>query len=255
MTIKKPFHRLYRSIVKGENSGYSNWAYIIDKEYAVAPEHYVRAFLLIQKDIKTLFEYIEPSDVNLKTYSYKIHSLLIRTCIELEANFKAILRENIYTKKPEKDWNICDYVKVNGSHHLDEYKVKIPVWNGQCSEFQPFKDWKTKDGILAWYKIYNETKHNRVSKFCEANFEQLLNTIAGLFILLSSQFCTEDFQPGSVSLSVGGYSYYSGEFGIGDFFEVQFPTNWIDDEKYEFDWSKLKEENDRFQKYNYDEII
>ena len=52
MSINKPFHRNYRPVKDGFNSGYSDWAYIIDKEYAKNPEHYVRAFLMIQKDIK-----------------------------------------------------------------------------------------------------------------------------------------------------------------------------------------------------------
>lgn len=70
MSFPKPFHRNYREIVAGPNSGYSSWGYIIDQEYAESPEHYVRAFLLLQKDIQTLFEYVEPSDQNLETYSF-----------------------------------------------------------------------------------------------------------------------------------------------------------------------------------------
>ena len=95
MSQPKPFHRNYRAFVQGPNSGYNQWAYIIDRDYAESPEHYVRAFLLLQKDLQTLFEYVEPSDQNLKTYSFRIHELFMRSCIELEANFKAILKENI----------------------------------------------------------------------------------------------------------------------------------------------------------------
>ena len=153
MSIDKPYHRNYRTIIEGQNSGFSGWAYTIDKKYASNPEHYTRPFTIIQDDLKNLFEFIEPSDINLQTYSYRIHELLIRTCIEVEANFKAILQENIYTPKyksgknkgklrPENKWNIDDYKKVNKTHHLDSYSIIVPIWDGQKKEFRPFEEWK-----------------------------------------------------------------------------------------------------------------
>jgi hypothetical protein len=102
MSITKPYNRIVRSLVERPNSGYSSWAYVVDPDYAISPEHYARGFLLIQNDLHKLFEYIEPSDVNQKTYSFRIHELLMRTCIEIEANFKGILQEIIYNPKNEK---------------------------------------------------------------------------------------------------------------------------------------------------------
>ena len=97
MSFAKPFHRNYRGIKAGPQSGYSGWAYIEDREYAKNPEHYVRAFALIQSDLQSIFEYLEPSDECRAAYSYRIHALFMRTCIEVEANFKAILEENTFT--------------------------------------------------------------------------------------------------------------------------------------------------------------
>ena len=73
MSFDKPFHRNFRPVKKGHNSGYSDWAYIVDRHYSDHPEHYTRAFAILQKDIIGLFEYIEPSDINLVTYSFRIH--------------------------------------------------------------------------------------------------------------------------------------------------------------------------------------
>ncbi|AXE96107.1 hypothetical protein CUJ90_28190 [Paraburkholderia terricola] len=68
--------------------------YLLHPKYATDPRHYVRAFLLLQEDILDLFSYVEPSDVNLNTYSHRIQQLLIRACIEVEANFTAIFLDN-----------------------------------------------------------------------------------------------------------------------------------------------------------------
>ena len=196
MSQSKPFHRNYRGFVTSANSGYSGCAYIVDRSYSESPEHYVRAFLLIQSDLQRLFEFVEPSDTNLSAYSYRIHELFMRTCIEIEANFKAILKENIFNPtdkngdpRPEKRWNIHDYRKVNKTHHLSAYKVHIPIWEGTSSVYEPFKQWSSSKD-LSWYQAYNKSKHDRRFEFKEANLENLLNSVAGLLVLLSSQFGT-----------------------------------------------------------------
>ncbi|MBC8394738.1 MAG: hypothetical protein ISS57_08750 [Anaerolineales bacterium] len=260
MSHSKPFHRNYRGFVDCPNSGYSQWAYIVDRSYADSPEHYIRAFIIIQSDLQRLFEFIEPSDQNLIVYSYRIHELFMRTCMEVEANFKAILRENIYNPidkkgkvRPEKRWNIHDYRKVNSTHHLSAYKVYVPIWDGESSIFEPFKQWADSTE-LSWYQAYNKSKHDRRNEFKEANLENLLSSFAGLLVLLSSQFRTEDFSPGSSSISGNTDSYYFTKPALGGYFHIEFPNDWDDSEQYEFNWSELKNESDRFQKINYDSL-
>lgn len=232
-------------------------AYIIDKEYAKSPEHFVRAFLLIQDDLKRLFEYVEPSDDSKATYSYRIHELLMRTCIEIEANFKAILNENIYI--PQKDrfnndiYNIGVYKKINVTHHLSSYQVSLPIWNGASKIFEPFKNWSV-GGSLSWYQAYNESKHNRQELFKKANLENLLNAVTALLILLSSQFCDEDFSPASRTLGVSGYDYHEMSPALGDYFRISFPSDWTDAEAYEFDWAALKNAADRFDQIDFNAI-
>ena len=258
--VLKPYHRNVRGILGGLNAGYSKWAYIVDRAYANSPEHYVRAFLLLQSDLKKLFEFIEPGDANLSTYSYRIHELLMRTCIEVEANFKAILKENIFspTKKDgsprlEKDWNIHDYKKVNTTHHLTSYKVFLPIWSGVKSCFEPFKPWAGA-AELGWYQAYNSSKHDRQNEFQKANFENLLNAVAGLLVLLSSQFGTQEFSTDNTTLAINTDSYYSTSPALGGFFHIEFPSDWQDAEKYDFNWATLKTQADRFQKIDYNAI-
>lgn len=255
MGINKPFHRNYRGMVQGPNSGHSDGAYISDPKYANSPQHYIRAFLLIQSDLQKLFEYIEPSDEGLKAFSYRIHELFMRTCIEIEANFKAILRENKYT--PEKDkykhsiYNMNIYKKINVTHHLAAYQVSLPIWNGERKPFAPFQRW-SEDKSLPWYSAYNASKHDRQDKFKKANLENLLEAVAGLLILLSSQFRRNDFSPTLPRLLISPGDPNGFNEAIGQFFEIKFPDNWKDEEKYEFNWSVLKNEEHRFDKYNYD---
>lgn len=260
MSFDKPFHRNYRPVIEGHNSGYSNWAYIVDQSYSTNPEYYTRAFSIIQEDVNKLFEYVEPSDVNSATYSFRIHELLIRICIEVEANFKAILRENIFDPKDkdgksrcEKNWNINDFKIVNKTHHLDDYSIQLPFWKGKFNERKPFEAWKT-DLPLSWYQAYNQSKHDRVHNFEKANFANLIDAYSGLCVILSSQFGTEDFKPGGKSLGANTDCYFGGGFGFGNLI-IDWPDDWKDEEMYEFDWSKLKTETERFAKIDYNNLV
>lgn len=247
MALIKPYHRIYRPMAEGK----SEWGYLDDQEYAISPDHYTRAFLIIQKEILELFEYIEPADLNLKTFSFKIYQLFLRTATEIEANFKAILRENKFSKG-HKDLNIRAYKKINKSHHLDAYSAEFPIWSGEKKLFMPFRDWETEEK-LDWYSAYNLCKHDRVNNLHLANFENLLNAYCGLFILLTAQFGRNSYDPGTVVLALGAEdNYYKGEFGIGDYLMIHYPQNWNDDEYYDFDWSQLKGQDDRFDKFDYD---
>ena len=248
MAIKKPYHRLYRPMIEGRYGG----DYQHDYNFAKDPTHYTRSFFMIQEDIKKLFRYIEPADQNLQTYSLEIYQLLLRTATEIEANFKAILRENEYNKS--QNLNIHDYKKINHSHHLDAYSAEFPIWTGEKRIYSPFKPWRTKDS-LNWYMAYNQCKHDRIKNLHFANFENLLNAYCGLFILLCSQFGSCSYEPGPVLLCLGQDSnYYHGDFGLGDYLIIHYPTDWAQDDYYDFDWNELKNTEKRFSKFDYNII-
>lgn len=224
---------------------------MVHPKFAQSPEHYVRAFLILLKDLQELFDYIEPADKNLACYSYRIHALLLRACVEVEANCKAILRENGYSRSG--DWNMGDYKKIEKTHLLSAYEVKVPNWNGTRATRSPFSGWASKGGALPWYQAYNTTKHDRHSQFDEATFEHLIDACCGLLVLLSAQFETNDFSPGNTHLALEG-SGDGMESGIGGYFRVRFPTNWPNDLRYDFDWQKLKSEPDPFRTIDYTKI-
>ena len=244
-------------MLDGSYSSNGNWMYLIHKDFAQDPQHYIRAFMIIQKDLINLFEYIEPCDQNLETISFRTHELLMRVCIELEANFTAILRENIFSKTG--NLNISDYKVINKTHRLSSYKVSLPIWKGDRKVRSPFKDWEN-DASLKWYQAYNKAKHDRHENFDKATFDNLLDAVGGLIILLSSQFNTEDYSPNEKSLSIGAdYSYDSDdgmETGIGGYFRVLFPTDWPEEDRYLFDWShELINQPNAIDQINYDILL
>ena len=245
MPIKYPYKRTCRQFVDGTYNDSGKWHYIHDKNFAESPEHYVRAFDLIQKDLLHLFNYIEPSDKNLETYSFRIYELFFRTCVEIEANFKAILRENDYGKREDR-LNISDYKRVNLTHRLSSYSVFIPYWKGNHDNIRPFEcfplredDIKSSKSTPAWYCAFTKVKHNRLQYFEEANLLNLVGSVCALVALLSSQFCREDFSPGNTLVSCGGPNDGM-ESAIGGYFRVKFPNDWPEEERYDFEYDSVQ---------------
>ncbi len=256
MPVIRPYRRTCRQFVDGSYADSGNSGYITHPKFAQEPGHYIRAFLLLIKDLQEVFDYIEPADENLGCFSYRIHALLLRACVEVEANCKAILKENGYIKKSKKgndlDLKMEDYKKINTTHRLSSYQVKIPYWRGSQDILSPFSAWSTGD-LLPWYVAYNKTKHDRQVVFQDANFGHLLNACCGVLVMLSAQFEREDFSPGDSVLSFGGPDDGM-ESGIGGYFRVKFPNDWPPGLRYDFDWQKLRAEIDPFQNIDYSKI-
>jgi hypothetical protein len=247
MGVPKPFKRTIRQFADGKYAEGGRWRYIRHPGFAQDPEHYVRAFGVIQKDLLELFDFVEPSDLNLQCYSYRIHELFMRTCIEIEANFKAILTENGYTRSG--DWNMSDYKKCEASHLLSSYEIKLPVWQGTQHTHRPYASWAS-GGTLSWYQDYNAAKHSRHGNFWKANLSNLLESLAALVSLLSAQFWTEDFSPSSGYLALQS-SWDGLDEAIGGYFRVRFPQNFPASERYDFDWGALETTSEPIQRFSY----
>jgi hypothetical protein len=241
MSVTRPYRRTCRQFADGSYTEGGRAGYIRHARYAQDAEHYVRAFLLIQQDLHRLFEFIEPADRNLPTYSFRTHELLLRTCVEVEANCKAILTENGYGGSANLSMN--DYRRIDATHRLSRYEVILPVWTGTKGRRRPFAAW-SGSSALAWYRAYNESKHDRHSAFEEATFDAVVDAICGLVVIVAAQFHCDDFAPYGIMVTPIGPA--DGDVAIGNYFRVVFPKDWPADLRYDFDWQSLQAEADPF---------
>ena len=216
MSISKPYIRTSRQLIDGSYANSGNGHYVVHPKFAKDPEHYVRAYLLLQKDLEQLFDYVEPSDQNLACYSYRIHELLLRACVEVEANCKAILIENGYARK-SKDLDMDDYRKLETSHRLSEFKVRFPAWSGLAGARTPFSAWAA-GGSLRWYQAYNATKHDRHTAFRSATFEHMIDAVCACAAILAAQFRDVDFSSPASYLVTDAAD--GSEGSIGEYFRI-----------------------------------
>lgn len=255
MPIDRPYYRTCRQFVDGSYTEGGRWMYALHPAFAQLPGQYIRAFQVIQKDLEELFDYIEPADTNLSCYSYRVHEVLLRACVEVEANCKAILLENGYSRSG--DLRMEDYQKLELSHRLSSYEVRVPNWHGSRALWRPFEPWRhvptkgpASSRTLPWYAAYNSAKHDRRGAFERATFENMLGAVTGLVAILSAQFHTHDFSPAGWGLGGGGPEDGM-EAAIGGMFRVKFPDDWPIEDRYQFSWQALEAEADPFRKLQF----
>ncbi|MEM6886810.1 MAG: hypothetical protein AAF636_01585 [Pseudomonadota bacterium] len=232
--LQKIFPRTIRPDADGRFSA----PYVDHPLFCANRMNYIRAARIIAKDFERLFDFIEPSDANLKTYSFEVLGLFSRTCFEVEANLKGILLDNKYHKdgKPLNagDLNMKHYRKVEHSHLLSKYLVLFPRWSDGSGEFRPFKAWGAEvNEKLDWYQSYNHVKHDRQNCFSDANLENLCHSFAALIVLLSSQFWCEDPHAEFV-LALGQSPALDGYFSsLVDGYYFQFDHEFDESDRYE----------------------
>lgn len=249
MSISKPYYHIWRPVHDYDISCIlekrDNTEYLYDKRY-VNPEEFrslANAARLQTTDLNKLFMYIEPTEANLSVYSQKIFELFVRASIEFEANCKVILKANQYHNSG--NWNINDYNKINDATKLSDYIVHF----NECAipDIRPFKEWQSQNP-LSWYQDYNSVKHNRSEFFSKANLSNLFKAVAGLYCILHAQF---GHRIASYISNNGMASICSDESIIeNDFVVIQTPL-FTDEERYEFDWATLKENDCAFDFYSF----
>lgn len=159
------------------------------------------AYSAITRDLVTLCEYIDPSDANKSTYSHRTYELFLRTCTELENLWKYILRDKQHPVK-ERDWDIFQYREIENQYGvtLSNKEVAFVYWKPDPYQnyAKPFDGWHTAQkgqSPLAWYKAYNEVKHDREMNFGKASLENVILSISALHVNLLAVFGTDVFTP------------------------------------------------------------
>ncbi len=236
MPLLLPYKRITRPFYLSDNScpyvrqGEEIYtSYFLHHEYAPDRANAIRAYHTIESDLIRLFEYVEPHDDNLRTYSTRLYELLLRAATEFESNCKAILQANGYNKKSRCD--ISDYKKIDSASRLSEYKVKLSFWSMSPKIVSPFSAW-TDDTKLSWYANYNAVKHNRNTEFKHASLENVVDSVAALFVILFSQFNIQIFSPHQI---VSSRDEFDGSISHhNSIFSIQELKTWSREECYEF---------------------
>lgn len=252
MAQSKPFHNVTRQLVDGSYRNSGNGNYVRHPRFTRDGQNYLRSFMLIQEDLFEIFEYLEPTQRNLKSYSLRNFSILLRICTELEANFKEILTVNTYHPKDWSKLTMRDYRKIEVSHFLSKYDAKLPKLQSSLASRKPFEAWAS-GGSLAWYQDYNVVKHDRTKFLHLASLDNVISAYLGLAIIIAAQFnCydwdTVDYIVSSTGDIDGFEPLMSGASPLVKFPEIP------EEDRYDFYWPLLASQKRPFARFNYDSV-
>ncbi|CAH0356985.1 hypothetical protein SPH9361_04634 [Sphingobium sp. CECT 9361] len=139
---------------------------------------------LLARRLSEIFQTIHPTARNMQAYGNDIRNLLILAAMEVEAQWKGILRAN--GKTGEKT---SDYVALLPAMKLDQYRVTLPEFPW-LTAVAPFRTWDAgaPSKSLEWYNAYNATKHDREVAFGEATLERAIAAVCANVVLLAAQY-------------------------------------------------------------------
>ena len=130
----------------------------------------------------------------------------------------------------------------------------MPSWEGEMNSITLFSAFSSENETERfspeWYKIYNTTKHDRKHEFKEAKFRHMIDAIAGLVVILSSQFYTNDFSYTNTRIVLENKPNDKSESAIGEYFRIIFP-DFEKSEQYDISNEDIINNNFSFQKYPY----
>ncbi len=136
-------------------------------------------FLALESDLADISRFIEFSPANFKTFSIELSHLLLSTASEIDVVAKQLC--NIVAPSRQAE-NIQQYREILNSTYSEmaNLSVFLPRYNLQIT---PWHEW-TNEATPQWWSDHNKVKHDRAENFDKANLENVLNALAGLFILL-----------------------------------------------------------------------
>lgn len=258
MGLPNPYYRIIRP--KADPIGY-----VIDKRYAADRWQLSRAYVNIERDLRKIFDYIEPDEDNKGVFSYELYSLLLRACTEVELNCKLIMLAK-GAKPKGKHFTMEDYKKIELSSLLSKYTATFQNWRHRKSEtdpieyeekvLRPFSSFATSIAKESdWYEAYNLVKHNREENLQKANLENCMNAVAGILILLYSQFGSQCI----ATYNEVGKMYFCEEGAYDNLltadviFTIKAPeeSDWPSNEIYVFDWNNIKNSSEPFKQFQF----
>ena len=186
--------RYYRRIWRGwfKVDGFDSYNPIRPSAYGQQYTRSIVASSSLFDYLVDIFRHVEPDQENLGAFGHKIRELLILTCTEIEAGWRAVLDNNV--REPKSSYTTRDYVRVKEPLRLEEWSVSLKDYPN-LQAFRPFEGWRedcpTKS--LGWYDAYNDVKHHRDAKFAKASLRNLLSAMAALHVVQAAQWGPETY--------------------------------------------------------------
>ena len=140
---------------------------------------YWEYFLSIEADLEKCARYVDFSEQNYTTNSVEFARIIMTSAAEIDTVAKELCK--LISSNSNAN-NICGYAQNIISQHPEIVNIEISIANYGLS-VKPWLDW-SENNSPAWWKEYNDIKHNRTTHFEKANLLNAISAVAGLLSML-----------------------------------------------------------------------
>ena len=165
-----------------EESGQENLAIYLWGEEIMEYPHW-QYFIVLDSDLDNVSRYVQINSDNYETYSIEFVHIFLAICSEIDTVAKILCKKFDTKFDPLNKKNNIDLYRsiiTNECPNLCTMKILVPRYG---LDFVPWAEWGQNKNP-SWWNCYNNVKHDRDRHFKQANLENVLNALAGLFVLL-----------------------------------------------------------------------
>ena len=135
-------------------------------------------FLALEKDLENLSRYIEFCQSNFNCYSLEMARILLASSSEVDVVAKQLCKKLNPASEANNIHQYRDEIKIVYSQ-FPNFRVTVPRYG---LDLAPWSNWNQDQGVPFWWNAYNKVKHQRNVDFEKANFKNVINAVAGLFV-------------------------------------------------------------------------
>ncbi len=136
--------------------------------------------LAIERELDEISRFVEFDEKNFDCFSIEIARLLLTSAAEVDVACKQVCKG---INQKSKANNIHKYRNeiVAAFPGIPQFQVILPRFG---LTLMSWDGWNKPDGVPFWWSAYNKIKHHRDSEYHRASLKNVLNAVAGLFVIV-----------------------------------------------------------------------
>lgn len=137
----------------------------------------------LDRRLREVFQFIEPSECNFSTYSNALASLLLDLGSEVDQLLNRLCcAVNLSPLGDKPTMGHYRPILLGRFGHLPSVQLSIP---GKVCRIAPFEDWQDDPkASLCWWRGYTDIKHDRIANFQKASLQYVLTAYSALAIIV-----------------------------------------------------------------------
>jgi hypothetical protein len=136
--------------------------------------------LAFDADLVELSRYVEFHENNFNCFSIEIARILLASAAEVDVVSKLLCKTINPKSRAGNIHRYRDTIRP-AFPGIASFEVFMPRFG---LSLHPWNEWTKKEGVPFWWSDYNKVKHQRDAYFGRASLKNMLNAVAGLFVMV-----------------------------------------------------------------------